>query len=127
MKILIDTNRYKDFCEGENSAVDILRRSSEIQIPFIVIGELRAGFACGMKGPENENVLSRFLKKPRVKTLFADEGTTRIYATLFRQLRVQGTPIPTNDLWIASLAVQHNLILFSRDAHFRKLPQIQIV
>ena len=127
MKILIDTNRYKDFCEGGDYAVDILRRSAEIQIPFVVIGELRAGFACGIRGPENETVLSRFLRKPRVRTLFADEYTTRIYATLFRQLRIQGTPVPTNDLWIASLAVQHNLILFSRDVHFKKLPQIQIV
>ena len=127
MKILIDTNRYRDFCEGVDNAVDIIRRSSEINIPFIVIGELRAGFACGKRGPMNEGILSRFLSKPRVKILLADEATTMIYANLFRQLRIQGTPIPTNDLWIAALAVQHNLILFSRDEHFKKLPQIQIV
>jgi predicted nucleic acid-binding protein len=127
MNILIDTNRYKDFCEGDEYAVEVIRKSASISIPFIVIGELRAGFACGLKGPENERILNRFLQKPRVHPLFADQGTTQIYASLYRQLRTRGTPVPTNDLWIAALAVQHNLILFSRDSHFRHLPQIQVV
>ena len=43
---------------------------------------------------------------------------------LYRQLRAAGTPIPTNDIWIAALVVQHDLTLFSRDAHFDALPQI---
>lgn len=127
MRIVIDTNRYRDFCEGDDDAVNTIRKSSEIHIPFIVVAELRAGFACGSKGPENEQVLSKFLNKPRVKILFPDEGTTYMYANLFRQLRTQGTPIPTNDLWISALTVQHGLILFSRDIHFKKLPQIPIV
>lgn len=41
-----------------------------------------------------------------------------------RQLRNQGTPIPTNDLWIAALVMQHNLVLCSRDRHFTHLPQL---
>lgn len=127
MKIVIDTNRYRDFCDGTDDAVSIIQKSSEIYIPFIVVAELRAGFACGSRGPENEQVLSRFLNKPRVKLLFADEGTTYIYANLFRQLRIQGTPIPTNDLWISALTIQHGLMLFSRDVHFQKLPQIPII
>ena len=127
MRIVIDTNRYRDFCDGADDAVSVIRKSSEIYIPFIVVAELRAGFACGSKGPENEQILSRFLSKPRVKLLFADEGTTYMYANLFRQLHTQGTPIPTNDLWISALTVQHGLMLFSRDSHFEKLPQIPVV
>ena len=127
MRVVIDTNRYRDFCDGKDDAVAIVRKSSEIHIPLIVVAELRAGFACGSKGPENEQILSRFLNKERVKLLSADEGTTFIYANLFRQLRTQGTPIPTNDLWIAALTIQHGLLLFSRDTHFNRLPQIPIV
>jgi len=52
------------------------------------------------------------------------QGTTHHHARLFRQLRVQGKPIPTNDLWTAALVVQHDLHLFARDAHFDALPQI---
>ena len=43
---------------------------------------------------------------------------------LFVQLRQQATPIPTNDLWIAALVIQHDLVLLTRDAHFKHLPQL---
>lgn len=46
------------------------------------------------------------------------------YAAVYRQLRRQGTPIPTNDLWIAALVLQHNLVLFARDRHFDSVAQI---
>lgn len=125
MKILVDSNRYRDFCEGIPEVVDIFRRAIEIHIPFVVVAELRAGFACGTKSLENERILTRFLHRPRVNLLLATDDTTRHYANLFRQLRAQGTPIPTNDLWIAALAVEHDLILLSRDEHFCHLPQIE--
>ncbi len=73
---------------------------------------------------ENERTLVRFLNSPRVDLLIPDDQTIHHYAQLFRQLRKQGTPIPTNDIWIAALAVQNNLMLFARDAHFDHLPQI---
>ena len=59
-----------------------------------------------------------------VRLLVPDEQTTHHYAAVFRQLRQQGTPIPTNDVWIAALVIQHGLVLSSRDAHFDHLPQI---
>jgi tRNA(fMet)-specific endonuclease VapC len=123
----MDSNRYQDFCEGAPQAVHVIRRSAEIMIPFIVLGELRAGFACGTRSYKNEQTLTRFLNSPRVKQLFADEDTTHQYARLFRQLRKQGTPIPSNDLWIAALALQHDLLLFTRDTHFDHLPQLPVI
>ncbi len=127
MRILIDTNRYRDFCEGESGAVEAIQKAQDIYLPFVVLAELRSGFAVGTRGAENEKILTKFVNKPRVKLLFPDEDTTRHYANLYRQLRVQGTPIPTNDLWIGALAVQHDLFLFSRDGHFGHLPQIPVV
>jgi len=124
VRILIDTNRYRDFCDAWEEAISVLRRAEAIFIPFVVLGELRAGFACGSKARQNESVFVRFLNKPRVRVLYADEDTTHHYAYLFRQLREQATPIPTNDIWIAALAAQHDLFLFSRDKHFSHLPQI---
>jgi predicted nucleic acid-binding protein len=46
---------------------------------------------------------------------------------LYRQLRAQGTPIPTHDLWIAAIVLEHELALYSRDAHFQALPQLNLV
>ena len=124
MRVAIDTNRYVDFAKGVPEVVERFRRADEIFVPFVVLGELRAGFASGTRGAENEAGLVRFLNSRRVDLVFADEATTHHYARLFHQLRRQGTPIPTNDLWIASLVVQHELHLFARDAHFDHLPQI---
>jgi tRNA(fMet)-specific endonuclease VapC len=124
MRLALDTNRYVDFCRGDESIAEAIRAAREIVLPFVALAELRAGFACGTRAQRNASVLVRFLGRPRVRTLFADDGTTRQYANLFRQLRQQGTPIPVNDLWIAALCVQHDLILASRDIHFDHLPQI---
>lgn len=124
MKIAVDTNRYTDFSRGNPSVVRTLEMAEEVWLPFIVIGELRAGFAFGTKGPHNEAFLLRFLLKPLVSVLFADEQTTHHYAAVYRQLRKQGTPIPTNDMWIAALVLQHSLSLCARDAHFDALPQL---
>jgi tRNA(fMet)-specific endonuclease VapC len=124
VRLAIDTNRYVDFVKGVPEVVDRLRRADEILVPFVVLGELRAGFASGVRSRENEANLVRFLDSARVDVVFADEETTHHYARLFHQLRRQGTPIPTNDLWIAALVVQHHLYLLAGDAHFDHLPQI---
>jgi tRNA(fMet)-specific endonuclease VapC len=124
MRLALDTNRYTDLCRGEPSVVEAVELADEIWLPFIVVGELRAGFAVGNQGPRNEAVLRRFLLKPGVAILYADEQTIHHYANIYRQLRKQGTPIPTNDMWIAALVLQHSLVLFARDAHFDALPQL---
>lgn len=124
MRIVVDTNRYRDFCVGVAEVVERFRTADRIFLPFVTLGELRAGFLCGTRARRNESVLVRFLNRPRVAVLYPDEDTTRHYAHLFRQLRHQATPIPTNDLWIAALTEQHNLLLYSRDTHFDALPQL---
>jgi tRNA(fMet)-specific endonuclease VapC len=124
MRMAIDTNRYCDFSEGQQEVLEVFRRADQIIIPFVVLAELRAGFVCGKLARENERFLNMFLNGERVSVMLADEQTTFHYARIFAQLRSQGTPIPTNDLWIAALVQQHNLPLYSRDKHFDKLPQL---
>jgi tRNA(fMet)-specific endonuclease VapC len=124
VRLALDTNRYTDLCRDTAEVVTLVEQAEAIFLPFVVLAELRAGFAVGTRGAENERVLRRFLMKPGVAVLFADDQTTHYYATIFRQLRRQGTPIPTNDLWISALVLQHNLILCARDRHFDYLPQI---
>ncbi len=124
MRIAVDTNRYRDFCAGVPDAVEQFSIANVIYMPFITLAELRAGFLCGHFSRKNESVLMRFLNRPRIQLLFADENTTHHYARIFLQLRSQGTPIPTNDMWIAALVIQHDLLLYSRDRHFDCLPQL---
>lgn len=124
MKIAIDTNRYTDFCRGVPEVVEAIESAVEIHVPLIVIAEQRAGFAHGATREKNERVLTRFLNNPGVFVLSPDEQTTFHYADLYAYLRKKGKPIPTNDLWIAALVVQHNLILLDRDSDFDALPQL---
>ena len=124
----LDTNRYTDLSRGDGFIVNLVATADEIWLPFVVLGELRAGFAAGSHDARNEArneaVLRRFLLKPGVGILYAGEQTTHHYANVYRQLRKQGTPIPTNDMWIAALVLEHSLVLCARDAHFDALAQI---
>jgi tRNA(fMet)-specific endonuclease VapC len=124
MRLALDTNRYVDFAKGNPEALRRVEEAEKVFLPFVVLAELRAGFLCGSRSAENERIFVQFLNSPRVVALLPDEDTCHHYARLFRQLRVQGTPIPTNDIWLAALVVQHNLHLFARDRHFDALPQL---
>lgn len=124
MRVALDTNRYVDLCKGVADTIAVLEEADAVLLPFVVLGELRAGFAHGRRPAENERVLRRFLSTGGVSVLFADDQTTHHYASVFRQLRTQGTPIPTNDMWLAALVLQHNLALHARDRHFDHLPQL---
>jgi len=124
MRLALDTNRYVDFCRGDREVVARVQEAERIYLPFVTLAELRAGFLCGTKARANERVLTRFLNSPRVRVLYADEQTTHHYGRLFQQLRTQATPIPTNDIWIGALALQHDLPLYARDRHFDRIPQL---
>jgi tRNA(fMet)-specific endonuclease VapC len=124
VRIALDVNRYVDFMKGVPEAVRVLASAAAILMPFVVLAELRAGFRCGSQARRNERELGHFLLSDRVSVLWPDEATTHTYADLLAELRSAGTPIPTNDLWIAALTVQHGLVLFSRDRHFELIPRV---
>ena len=124
VNIALDTNAYSDFMRGDSNRVAIVRAARSISMPLIVLGELRAGFAAGDRESTNASNLQLFLNSPRVSILLPDEQTTYHYAQLYLQLRRKGTIVPTNDLWIASLVVQHSLVLCTSDRHFQHLAQV---
>lgn len=124
MKLVLDSNRYSDLCKGDPFVVEILQNVSEIYVPLIVVAEQRAGFAYGSQKEKNEKILSQFLNSERVYVLSPNEQTTFFYAELYASLRKKGRPIPTNDLWIAALVIQHQLTLFDRDSDFDRIPQL---
>jgi predicted nucleic acid-binding protein len=124
VRIALDAKRYVDLCKGVEETVRLVSTAEAVFLPFVVVAELRAAFALGKRAAENERALRRFLLKPGVSVLYPDDQTTHHYAAAYRQLRVQETPIPMNDVWVAALVLQHNLRLYDRDRHFDHLPQI---
>ena len=126
MIVALDTNAYSDFLRGVPSRVAVIRGAERIHLTLIVLGELRAGFAAGSPEVENLATLRQFLASPRVSILYPDETTTGHYASIFVDLRNRGAAIPTNDLWIAALSLQHDLDLCSSDAHFQAVKGLRL-
>ena len=126
MRILLDTNRLTDALRQDASVGVAVEEAIEVWIPFVALAEIKAGLLGGnpKRRAHNETLLMRFLRLPSVGVLYADRETTDVYSRIFFQLRQAGTPIPANDLWIASLAIQHQLSLLTRDAHFENVPQV---
>ncbi|MGI8438511.1 MAG: type II toxin-antitoxin system VapC family toxin [Chthoniobacterales bacterium] len=127
VKFALDTNRLIDFLRGLEDVVEKLRLAESVYVPVIVLGEMRSGFSVGAKAAANEVRLTQFLATRRVHLLPIDEETSFHYARLFAALRKRGAPISQNDLWIAALVSQHGLPLYSRDAHFRQLPELRLI
>lgn len=123
-RILIDTNIYSHALRGTHDIVEVLRRTREIFICVISIGELLSGFKGGNRESANKRELAQFLDSPRVIILPLDDDTAEFYAEIVHQLKRSGHPIPTNDLWIGAVAMQHGLKLFSVDRHFSHIQGI---
>ncbi|HEX5100660.1 MAG TPA: type II toxin-antitoxin system VapC family toxin [Polyangiaceae bacterium] len=124
MKLLLDTNRLSDALALEGDVLDNLEHAEAVYVPAIALGEIRAGFAAGRRRADNEKRLSWFLAQDGISTLSVDAAVSHSYAELHRALRTRGRPIPTNDLWIASIALAHGLVVYTRDAHFNAVPGI---
>jgi predicted nucleic acid-binding protein len=124
--ILLDTNAYTAFKRNQNEAITIIQTVDIIAINTVIIGELLGGFAVGNKQEKNRYELEQFLKSNRVKILTIDLKTSEYYAMIYSELRKKGKPIPTNDIWIAATAIQHDLILFTYDSDFKNIRDIKL-
>jgi tRNA(fMet)-specific endonuclease VapC len=120
-RILLDTNAYAGFKKNEVLALQAIRQAEFIGINVTVLGELLAGFTTGSKEEVNRKELDLFLDSPRVHMIVVDDDTAEYYAKIFHDLKKKGTPIPTNDMWIAASAMQHGLRLATSDEHFRHI------
>jgi predicted nucleic acid-binding protein len=121
-RLLIDTNIYSHALRGTLDVVEVLRSVNRIAISAISIGELLSGFKGGKREKQNRKELGQFLDAPRVLLLNINDETAEFYAATLDTLKKAGRPIPTNDIWIGAVALQHGLPLFTKDQHFKWIP-----
>lgn len=124
MRVAVDTNRLTDLLRGDAQLAERLGACDEVWIPLMVLGEIKAGFHGGTQRHRNEALLQRFLAKATVSVLLPGRETAEHYARIFVQLKRAGTPVPDNDLWIAALALEHDLTLITRNQHFERISQL---
>jgi len=123
-KVMMDTSAYVAFLRGDPEVKQAVQEADEIFFNPVVLGELKAGFLMGRNEKRNRTILKDFLGSPRVIIVEIDEETSERYTVIAQSLRVKGTPIPTNDLWIAASAMQHGLKVLTTDRHYLEVPQI---
>ena len=123
----LDTSAYGAFRRQDPRVITLIDEASWIGMPSIVLGELFSGFANGTRTRQNQDLLQSFLAHPVVETLAVDESVASIYSELLTALRQQGTPIPTNDIWIAATAIRHGAPLVTSDQHFHRVVRLATI
>ncbi len=119
MKIMLDTSAYVGFKRNEAEAVELIVNAERIVFSPVVLGELLFGFRNGSRFRKNMDDLNRFLAHESVKLCPIGKTTADRYSRIVMQLKRQGTPIPTNDIWIAAQAMEHGAELIASDRHFK--------
>ena len=120
----IDTSAYSRFKLGDGNVVDVLERAEWIGVPTVVLGELWTGFLLGGSLRKNEAELHEFLENPVVEVIEVDHHVARVYAEIVVDLRRAGTPIPTNDIWIAASAARAGATVLTYDIHYRSVSRV---
>lgn len=126
MSFLLDTNILIASLRGEE---DVSRRLADVAptsafVPVVALGELYFGALKSGRPRENLTRFQGFAANSNV--LPCDEATARVYASVRDTLRRKGRPIPDNDIWIAAVALQYDLVLVSRDSHFEHVEDLRL-
>lgn len=124
--VALDTNRLSDMFNGDALLGSFLGTCSDVRVPLMVLAELKAGFYGGNRQAQNEEFVRLFLAKSTVSVIYPGRETADQYARLYLQLKRIGQPIPVNDMWIAAMAIEHDLTLITRDKHFDCIPQLRL-
>jgi tRNA(fMet)-specific endonuclease VapC len=123
LTVVLDTNAYSDW-RRSGRWHEWIAIADRVVMPVIVLGELYHGFRKGSLTRQNQAQLHEFLSEPQVVLMPATRRSAEIYGAFLDDLQQRGTPIPTNDIWIAAMAHECAGRLISRDTHFDFLPQV---
>jgi len=123
-KYLLDTNAVIAFLRNDEKIVEKIKEKAEIYMPVTVVGELYFGAFKSRKREENLKKIAKLLEDMIV--LENNVQTARIYGEIKKILKDKGKPIPENDIWIAAIAKQYNLLLITTDIHFNEIEDLPL-
>lgn len=95
-----------------------------IYVASTTIGELYFGAYKSQRVAQNVQNIREFVQVATV--LPVTEQTADGYGQIKTALQAKGRPIPENDIWIAAAAMEHGLILATRDAHFQEVDRLTV-
>ena len=124
-KLLLDTNIVIELFKGDSAILDFLEKQEVVYLPATVLGELYLGAYRSATVQKKLQEINFFLINCIV--LPTDAVTSESYALIKTALLNKGKPIPENDIWIAAIAMQHQLPLYSNDKHFTEVDGIKLL
>ena len=124
MRILLDTSAYVGFKRNVEEVLEIIVSAESILFSPIVLGELMFGFRNGNRFKKNMGDLNNFLQHEVVDIIQIGKITSDRYSRIASLLKSQGTPIPSNDIWIAAQSMEHGAELITSDRHFENIASL---
>lgn len=122
IRLCLDTSAYSRLMRGHPKLQAMLEAADQILLPVTVLGEVYTGFQGGSRPEENLSLLAAFRSQPGVVIVDTTDNVAQRYAAIVMTLKRQGTPIPTNDIWIAATALENGGRLVAYDNHFATVP-----
>jgi tRNA(fMet)-specific endonuclease VapC len=120
---LLDTNIIAAVLNRE-AAVGGKLRGKSVYLCSIALGELYFGAYKSTRVNENLKRIADFVDHYPI--LVCDQATADRYGQVKLNLRQKGRPIPENDIWIAAISLQHDLVLVTRDEHFKQVDGLSL-
>jgi tRNA(fMet)-specific endonuclease VapC len=120
--LVVDTSVVVDVLTGDERLGRMVEQARPVGIPVVVLAELLAGARRSNRAAENVEQVEQFVDQNTL--ISCDSNTASHYADISNDLRARGKPIPENDMWIASVALQHGLPLAARDKHFNHVDSL---
>ena len=124
--VILDSNAIIALLDGNKAVARMLENVQQVLVPAIVCGEIDAGAQGDTKREKaTREAFAAFLEMEQVAVLPVMRKTGEFYARVFSFLKSAGTPIPTNDIWIAAAVLETGGLLITTDRHFIALPLIR--
>jgi tRNA(fMet)-specific endonuclease VapC len=123
--VLLDTSIIIPYFRGDASLQSRFQPDISAYLPLTVLGELYCGAHLSQHPAKKLAQISNFLRG--VMVLAPGSITAEEYGRTRAALAKAGTPLPENDIWIAALALEYQLPLAARDAHFDSVNGLMVL
>ena len=125
--LVLDSNAIIALFDGDEDTRETISSAEKVLVPAVVLGEVQLGINDTKRGRTTRKALERFLDQPFVEVLDVGAETASCFVTIMKYLMAHGTPIPTDDVWIAAGALETGSVILTRDGHFASIPMVRTV
>lgn len=123
--VLLDTSVVVAHLRRKLDVIELTKSAGPLFLPLVALGELYKGAERSTRTLYNRQLIDDFLEITTL--LFPSRATAQVYAGIATTLEAKGQTIPENDLWIAAVALECDLPLATRDAHFERVDGVTII